>query len=112
MIVSLFVRLMIFYILEGICLHFATIFENARLMFDTQFGRFDLYIIFGSLLIALFLTGWTLINDIIISLTAPGCCNTLHGTNHVQKTQNPGAVPSITNIKHRKENLCRRHLLI
>jgi hypothetical protein len=102
MIINLFVRLIIFYILEGIALHFATIFQNVRLLYDTQFGDFDPYIIFGGLVVALFLTGWTLINDVIF-LTAPGSLkNPIKKTNHVQTTKNnpmPGAVSLIPSIQ-------------
>jgi len=61
----IYLRLILFFILEGICLHFATIFENVRLMYDTQFGEFDPYILFALLVVVwlgMFL-GW--VNDII-----------------------------------------------
>jgi len=61
----IYIRLILFFILEGICLHFATIFENKRLMYDTQFGEFDPYILFALLVVVwlgMFL-GW--VNDII-----------------------------------------------
>ena len=63
--IVIYVRLILIFILEGICLHFATIFGNVRLMYDMQFGDFDPYLIFAGLIIVwlgLFLN-W--VNDMI-----------------------------------------------
>jgi len=61
----IYIRLILIFILEGICLHFAMIFDNIRLMYDMQFGDFDPYLIFAGLIfvwLGLFLN-W--VNDMI-----------------------------------------------
>jgi len=61
----IYIRLILFFILEGICLHFATIFDNVRLMYDTQFGEFDPYLILGGLVVVCIATFLIWVNDFI-----------------------------------------------
>lgn len=61
----IYIRLILIFILEGICLHFAMIFDNIRLMYDMQFGNFDPYLIFAGLVVVCILTFIIWVEDVI-----------------------------------------------